>query len=100
MQNAKKTKTRVSTSETRNVLNNPQALEGHDEYQILNYLDHEEKKRAIDGKVASNEKLRDDIFTKFKETNKEDYTAACRELLQKTSDVKTEIDALLKPEDK
>ena len=31
-----------------------------DENQILNYLDIEEKKRAIDEKIAQNEKFRDE----------------------------------------
>ena len=31
-----------------------------DENQILNYLDIEEKKRAIDEKIAHNEKFRDE----------------------------------------
>ena len=67
-----------------------------DENQILNYLDLDEKKRAIDRLMDSNEKLREDSIANG---NEEDYAAACQELLQKRSDIKTEIEALLKSGD-
>ena len=67
-----------------------------DENQILNYLDLDEKKRAIDKLMVSNEKLREDSIANGKVVDEEDYAAACQELLQKRSDIKTEIEDLLK----
>ena len=64
--------------------------------QILNYLDLDEKKRAIDRLMVSNEKLRDDSIANGKVVDEEDYAAACQELLQKRSDIKTKIEDLLK----
>ena len=66
-----------------------------DENQILNYLDLEEEKRAIDEKIAHNEKLRDERIENGEDA-KEDYAAACQELLQERSDLKLKIEALLK----
>ena len=66
-----------------------------DENQILNYLDLEEKKRAIDEKIAHNEKLRDERIGNGEDAE-EDYAAACQELLQERSDLKLKIEALLK----
>ena len=66
-----------------------------DENQILNYLDLEEKKRAIDERIAHNEKLRDERI-EIGEDAEEDYAAACQELLQERSDLKLKIEALLK----
>ena len=57
--------------------------------QILNYLDLDEKKRAIDRLMVSNEKLREDSIANGKVVDEEDYAAACQELLQKRSDIKT-----------
>ena len=65
-----------------------------DENQLVNYLDLEEEKGAIDERMGSNEKLRDDSIT-----NEEDFVPACQELLQKRSDMKTKIEALLKSGD-
>ena len=65
-----------------------------DENQILNYLDLDEKKRAIDKLMVSNEKLREDSIANGKVVDKEEY--ACQELLQKRSDIKTKIEDLLK----
>ena len=70
-----------------------------DENQILNYLDLDEKKRAIDKLMVSNEKLREDSIANSKVVDEEDYVAACQELLQKRSDIKTKIEALLKSGD-
>ena len=67
-----------------------------DENQILNYLDLDEKKRSIDKLMVSNEKLREDSIANGKIVDEEDYAAACRELLQKWSDIKTKIEDLLK----
>ena len=67
-----------------------------DENQILNYLDLDEKKRAIDKLIVSNEMLREDSIANGKVVDEEDYAAACQELLQKRSDIKTEIEDLLK----
>ena len=67
-----------------------------DENQILNYLDLDEKKRAIDKLMVSNEKLREDSIANGKVVDEEDYAAACQELLQKKSDIKTKIEDLLK----
>ena len=70
-----------------------------DENQILNYLDPDEKKRAIDKLMVSNEKLREDSIANGNDANEEDYAAACQELLQKRCDIKTKIEALLKSGD-
>ena len=70
-----------------------------DENQILNYLDLDEKKRSIDKLMLSNEKLREDSIENGEDANEEDYVAACQELLQKRSDIKTKIEALLKSGD-
>ena len=70
-----------------------------DENQILNYLDLDEKKRAIEKLMVSNEKLREDSIANGNDANEEDYAAACQELLQKRSDIKTKIEALLKSGD-
>ena len=70
-----------------------------DENQILNYLDLDEKKRAIDKLMVSNEKLREDSIANGNDANEKDYAAACQELLHKRSDIKTKIEALLKPGD-
>ena len=67
-----------------------------DENQILNYLDLDEKKRAIDRLMDSNKKLREDSIAIGKIVDEEDYAAACQELLQKRSDIKTKIEDLLK----
>ena len=67
-----------------------------DENQILNYLDLDEKKRSIDKLMVSNEKLREDSIANGKVVDEEDYAAACQELLQKRSDIKTKIEDLLK----
>ena len=64
--------------------------------QILNYLDFDEKKRSIDKLMVSNEKLREDSIANGKIVDEEDYAAACQELLQKRSDIKTKIEDLLK----
>ena len=66
-----------------------------DENQILNYLDLEEKKCAIDEKIAHNEKLHNERIENGEDAE-EDYAAACQELLQKRSDLKLKIEALLK----
>ena len=58
-------------------------------------MDLEEKKRAIDKRIASNEKLRDER-NENGEDAEEDYAAACQELLQERSDLKMKIEALLK----
>ena len=67
-----------------------------DENQILNYLDLDEKKRAIDRLMDSNKNLREDSIANGKVVDEEDYAAACQELLQKRSDIKTKIEDLLK----
>ena len=67
-----------------------------DENQILNYLDLDEKKRAIDRLMDSNKKLREDSIANGKVVDEEDYAAACQELLRKRSDIKTKIEDLLK----
>ena len=46
--------------------------------------------------MVSNEKLREDSIANGKVVDEEDYAAACQELLQKRSDVKTKIEDLLK----
>ena len=66
-----------------------------DENQILNYLDLDEKKCAINKLMVSNEKLREDSIANGKVVDEEDYAAACQELLQKRSDIKTKIEDLL-----
>ena len=66
-----------------------------DENQILNYLDLEEKKRAIDERIVHNEKLSDERIENSEDAE-EDYAAACQELLQKRSDIETKIEDLLK----
>ena len=66
-----------------------------DENQILNYLDFEEKKRAIDERILHNEKLRDERIEN-REDAEEDYAAACQELLYERSDLKMKIQVLLK----
>ena len=66
-----------------------------DENQILNYLGLEEKKRAIDERIAHNEKLRDERIENGEDAE-EDYAAACQEMLQERSDLKLKIEALLK----
>ena len=66
-----------------------------DQYQILNYLDLEEKKRAIDERIVHNEKLSDERIRNGKDAEA-DYAAACQELLQERSDLKLKIEALLK----
>ena len=53
-----------------------------DENQILNYLDLDDKKRAIDKVKVSNEKLREDSIASGKDVDEENYAAACQELLQ------------------
>ena len=70
-----------------------------DKTQILNYFDLDEKKRAIDKLMVSNEKLREDSIANGKVVDEEDYAAACQELLPKRSDIKTKIEALLKSGD-
>ena len=70
-----------------------------DENQILNYLDLDEKKRAIAKLIVSNEKLREDSIANGNDANEEDYVAACQELLQKRSVIKTKIETLLKSGD-
>ena len=70
-----------------------------DENEILNYLDLDEKKRAFDKLMVSNEKLREDSIANGNDANEEDYVAACQELLQKRSDIKTKIETLLKAGD-
>ena len=71
-----------------------------DENQLLNYWDLEEEKRAIDKVMVSNQKLREDSIANGKDVDEEDYAAACQELLQKRSDIKTKIEGLLKSGDK
>ena len=67
-----------------------------DKNQILKCLDLEETKRSIDEKTISNEKLCDDSIANGKNVDEEDYSASCQELLQKSSDIKTKNEALLK----
>ena len=66
-----------------------------DENQILNYLDLEEKKRAIDERIVQNKKLSNERIENGEDAE-EDYAAACQELLQERSDLKMKIEALLK----
>ena len=70
-----------------------------DENQILNYLDLDERKRAIDELMVSNETLREETIENGKDANEEDNVAACQELLQKGSDIETKIETLLKSGD-
>ena len=49
--------------------------------------------------MVSNEKLREDLIAKGKNVDKDNYAAACQELLQKRSDIKTQIETLLKSRD-
>ena len=49
--------------------------------------------------MVSNEKLREDSIANGKNVGEEDYAAACQEMLQKRSDIKTKIEALLKSGD-
>ena len=65
------------------------------ENQILNYLDLEEKKRAIDEKIVQNEKLCGKRIENGEDAEA-DYAAACQELLQERSDIKLKLEALLK----
>ena len=67
--------------------------------QILNFLDLDEKKRAIGRLIVSNEKLREDSIANDNEANEENYAAACQELLQERSDIKMKFEALLKSRD-
>ena len=57
-----------------------------DESQILNYLELEGKKRAIDERIVLNKKLRDERIEN-NEDAEEDYAAACQELLRERSDL-------------
>ena len=45
-------------------------------------------------------KLREDSIANGKNVDEEDYAAACQELLQKRSDIRTQIEALPKSKDK
>ena len=47
-----------------------------EESEIQKYLELEEKKRAVDEKMISNEKLRNQAIAYGKDTNEEYYTAA------------------------
>ena len=49
----------------------------HGENQILNYLDLDEKKRAIVKVMVSNEKFREDSIANGKYVDEEDYPTAC-----------------------
>ena len=53
-----------------------------DESEIQNYLDLEEKKRAVDETMVSNEKLRKEAIANCEDTNGDDYTSACQEMFQ------------------
>ena len=66
-----------------------------DETQIMNHLDLEEKKRAIDERIVHNEKLSDKRIENGEDAEA-DYAAARQELLQERSDLKLKIEALLK----
>ena len=46
--------------------------------------------------MVRNEKLREDSIANGKVVAEKDYAAPCQELLQKRSDIKTKIEALLK----
>ena len=63
-------------------------------------MDLDGKKRAIDEGMISNKKLREDPFAEGKNVDEEDYAAACQEMLQKWSAIKTKNEALLKLGDK
>ena len=67
----------------------------HDENEIHTCLDLEEKKRVVDEKIVSNEKLRDDPIANGRDVDEENYAAACQELLRKRFDIKTKSEALL-----
>ena len=60
-----------------------------DENQILNVLNLEEKKRAIDERIVHNEKLSDKRIENGEDVS-EDYAAARQELLEQKSDIKTQ----------
>ena len=62
-------------------------------------MDLEEKKRAIDERKVSNEQMREDSIANRKNVDEEDYATACQELLEKRSDIKTQIEALLMSRD-
>ena len=66
-----------------------------DENRILNYLDLEEKKRAIDERIVHNETLSNERIENGEDAE-EDYAAACQDLLRERSDLKMKIEALLK----
>ena len=66
-----------------------------DENQILNYLDLEEKKRAIDEGIVHIKMLHDKQNENDEDVS-EDYAAACQVLLRERSDLKMKIEALLK----
>ena len=53
-----------------------------DESEIQNYLDPEEKKRAVDETMVSNKKLRKEAIANGEDTNGDDYTSACQEMFQ------------------
>ena len=71
----------------------------HDKSEIKNYLDLEDQKRAVDEKMGSNEKLRDDKIKNGENVEEADYAAACQKLLRKWSYIKTKSLALLKSRD-
>ena len=57
-----------------------------DENQILIYMN-----RTVDERMLSNEKLRDDKIAKKEDVVEDDYIALCQGLLQKRSDIKSEV---------
>ena len=65
------------------------ALQGDN--QILHYLDLEEKKRAIDERMISNEKLREDTIANAKMSAKRIMLQHVGETLQKKSDIKWKL---------
>ena len=67
-----------------------------DKNQIPRYLDRDEKKRAVDQLMISNKKLREDSIAEGKNVDEKDYAAVCQALLQKRSDIETNIEAVLK----
>ena len=71
----------------------------HDKNEIHTSLYQEEKKRAVDERMVSNERLRNDAIANGKNIDEEENEAACQELLQKRSDIKTKTEALLKSGD-
>ena len=71
----------------------------HDKSEIKNYLDLEDEKRAVDEKMGSNEKLRDDKIKNGENVDEADYAAACQNLLRKWSYIKIKSLALLKSRD-